>query len=260
MKDKTKFTKKEIIVVLGCAVFLLLNFGAVGYRGRERAKIIVCQTNLKKIGQAQFLYLDDNDDRYPSAWNSIISTEVPVGGYNRFCRWHDPRFPAAGPLFSPYIAEEKIILCPTFIALGILFGQDHPLHNPNIPVVPYYSYSMNAFLGTQNFGIKSGVLKHSEITRDKSEVFFFAEENCWLREGCDTALNDTALCPDGRDWFGTFHNAPLTDPNAGTINAVFVDGHVQEVRSALKENPNDTSEMEFSQFEKYGWPFREPYR
>ena len=44
------------------------------------------------------------------------------------------------------------------------------------------------------------------------------------------------------------------------VNAVFVDAHVQEVRSALKnEDPGDTSEMEFGQFEKFGWPKKEPY-
>ncbi len=89
-------------------------------------------------------------------------------------------------------------------------------------------------------------------------MFFFAAENMWTRPGCNWVLNDNALCPDGRDWFGTFHGTSQADLNAGTINAVFVDAHVQEVRSALKKDTNDRSEMEFGRFEKYGWPFKEP--
>jgi prepilin-type processing-associated H-X9-DG protein len=199
------------------------------------------------------MYLDDNDDRYPSAWTSLVKTESPVSGYQRYCRWHDPRYPADGPFWS-YLPEEKVHLCPSFKVLAKSEGQRHPSHVASNPVVPYYSYSMNARLGSSG----DGVLKRSGITRSKSEVFFFAAENMWLRPGCNNILNDNALCPDGRDWFGTFHSASSADLNSGTVNVVFVDSHVQEVRSALGKDPSDSSEMEFGRFEKYGWPFKDP--
>ena len=61
-----------------------------------------------------------------------------------------------------------------------------------------------------------------------------------------------------RDWFATFHSPMSGDLNTGKCNAVFVDAHVQEVRSALA--PDGTkAEAEFGQFEKYGWPHKEPY-
>ena len=78
----------------------------------------------------------------------------------------------------------------------------------------------------------------------------------WLRPGCEWVLNDNSLCGDDRDWFGTFHGSKSGDLNSGTANAVFVDAHVQEVRSALGDDPSDTSQMEFGRYEKYGWPFR----
>jgi prepilin-type processing-associated H-X9-DG protein len=139
-------------------------------------------------------------------------------------------------------------------------GENHPGHDPSIPIVPYYSYSMNAFLGSRDDTEGGGILKYSEITRSKDEVFFFSEENMWLRPGCNFVLNDNALCPDGRDWFGTYHSHPSGDLNGGMANAVFVDAHVEEVRSALGKDQTDTSEMEFGQFEKYGWPFKKPYQ
>jgi prepilin-type processing-associated H-X9-DG protein len=95
----------------------------------------------------------------------------------------------------------------------------------------------------------------------KAEVFIFAEENMWMRQGNSNVLNDNALCPDGRDWFGTFHSASSADLNSGTVNAVFVDAHVQELRSALgPEGLNNTLEMEFGRFEKHGWPRKEPFQ
>jgi prepilin-type processing-associated H-X9-DG protein len=82
----------------------------------------------------------------------------------------------------------------------------------------------------------------------------------WSRSGNSNVLNDNALCPDGRDWFGTFHSASSADLNSGTINAVFVDAHVEEVSSALKADPRDTTEMEFGMFEKYGWPNKQSFQ
>jgi prepilin-type processing-associated H-X9-DG protein len=99
----------------------------------------------------------------------------------------------------------------------------------------------------------------AEITRSKADVFFAAEENMWLRPGCDFVLNDNSLCGDGRDWFGTYHSVSVGNKNKGTANAIFVDGHVQEVRSGLlDDNPDDKSQMEFGAFEKYAWPFKMP--
>jgi prepilin-type processing-associated H-X9-DG protein len=256
MIHKIKLSKKDVFIALCCIVFLLMNLGAIGNTNRRQAKTTVCQTNLKKMGQIQFLYLNDNDNFFPPAWNSLVSTENLYTGYPFYCRWHDSRYPPNGPLMI-YLEKDKIALCPAFNDLARQFGQNHPAHDPSIPVEPQYSYSMNGFLGSTAFG---GVLKFSDITRNKAEVFLFAEENIWLRPGCIYLLNDTALCPDGRDWFGTFHNAPNDNLNAGSINAVFVDGHVQQVCSALKVDFSDTSEMEFGRFEKYGWPFKELYR
>jgi prepilin-type processing-associated H-X9-DG protein len=261
MKRELRYTKTDLVIVAICTVFLFSCLGAISQTGRERAKNIVCQNNLRQMGLAQNAYLCDYGDRFPIAWTSLVKNENPPGLSNRYCRWHDPRYPPDGPLWS-YLAKERIVLCPTFNDLGSRYGSQHPAHDPTIPIQPQYSYSMNAFLGVGNWGAQhgGGALKLSDVTRPKSEVFFFAEENMWIRPGNSTVLNDTALCGDGTDWFGTFHNTPDGDLNGGTINVVFMDGHVQVVRSALREDPNDNSEKEFGRFEKYGWPSATPPR
>ena len=78
------------------------------------------------------------------------------------------------------------------------------------------------------------------------------------RPGCSWALNDNALCPEGRDWLGMFHGAKRSDWNGGTSNAVFVDALVEEVRSGLQtiDNQADYSNAEGERLEKYGWPFK----
>jgi prepilin-type N-terminal cleavage/methylation domain-containing protein len=263
------FTLIELLVVIAIIAILMAILMPALQRVKEQAREMGCRANLRQYGIAQSMYLDDNDFRYPSAWVSLVGTEYPYAGYPRYCRWHDPRYPPEGP-FWPYLKDPKVHICPSFKILAKYQGEGHPQHDKSILVIPQYSYSMNAYLGSKNgddsgWGATNsaglgGIYKLSEVTRSKSEVFFFAEENMWVRPGCEVVLNDNALCPDDRDWFGTFHSASSGDLNSGTCNAVFVDAHVDEVRSALKEDPSDISEMEFGQFEKYGWPHRQPYQ
>ena len=264
MHKRTGFTLIELLVVISIIAILLAVLIPALQKVREQAKEIRCRSNLRQYGLAQFMYLGDYESRFPSAWNSLVTNEYPVSGYQRFCRWHDPRYPPDGP-FWPYLKDKGLHLCPTFKVLAKSVGANHPNHNPSIPVIPLYSYSMNAFLGGRSDlpgwngpGSRGGgAVTISEVTRNHAEVFFFAEENMWLRTGNEFVLNDNALCPMGLDWFGTFHHTSSRDVNSGTTNVIFVDGHAGLVRSAFgPKGLSDTSQMEFGQFEKYGWPHR----
>jgi prepilin-type N-terminal cleavage/methylation domain-containing protein len=267
-KHKRGFTLIELLVVIAIIAILMAILMPALQRVKEQAKEITCRANLRQYGLVQAMYLDDHDDRYPFSWTSLVANERPVGGYERYCRWHDPRYPPDGPLWS-YLKLKKVNLCPSFKVLAKSEGTRHPSHNSSNPVIPQYSYSMNSWLGSKqgdpggssatDSNGRGGVRKRSEITRAKSEVFFFAEENMWGRPGNTNVLNDNALCPDGRDWFGTFHSPMSGDLNSGTINAVFVDAHVEEVRSALGPDGEDLGK-EFGRFEKYGWPNKQPFQ
>lgn len=62
MKRSNGFTRIDLTVTLLCAAFLLVTLGAVGNRGRERAKQLVCASQLGKWGQAIFMQSADNND------------------------------------------------------------------------------------------------------------------------------------------------------------------------------------------------------
>jgi prepilin-type N-terminal cleavage/methylation domain-containing protein/prepilin-type processing-associated H-X9-DG protein len=264
MNNSRGFTLIELLVVISIIAILLAVLMPALQKVREQAKEMCCRSNLRQYGLAQCMYLDDHESRFPCAWTSLVKTESPVPGYQRFCRWHDPRYPPDGP-FWPYLKDKGLHLCPTFKVLAKSIGAEHPNHDPSIPIIPLYSYSMNAWLGCKSGypgwnGPSSrggGAITISEVTRNHAEVFFFAEENMWLRPGNEFVLNDNALCPMGLDWFGTFHGTSSSNRDGGTSNVVFVDGHVESVHSAFgPDGLKDTSQMEFGEFEKYGWPHK----
>jgi hypothetical protein len=61
VKARFGLTKKDVVVILGCVVFLLMNLGAIGNRGRGRAQQLVCGSQLGKWGKAIFMHSEDND-------------------------------------------------------------------------------------------------------------------------------------------------------------------------------------------------------
>jgi prepilin-type N-terminal cleavage/methylation domain-containing protein len=263
MNTKKAFTLVELLVVISIIALLMAILMPALQRAKEQAYEISCRSNLRQYGIAQTVYLDDFDGHYPLAWLSLVANESPVANYQRFCRWHDPRYPPDGA-FWPYLKDKKNHLCPTFKGLCRSYAANHPSHDPAIPIIPLYSYSMNAWLGGRSGypgwnGPDSrggGAIKLGEVTRSHAEVFFYAEENMWTRASNTFVLNDNALCPMGVDWFGTFHSRKAGDLNSGTCNAVFVDSHVSKVKSAL-DAAGRLFGAEFGQFEKYGWPHKD---
>jgi prepilin-type N-terminal cleavage/methylation domain-containing protein/prepilin-type processing-associated H-X9-DG protein len=260
MSHKKGFTLIELLVVIAIIAVLMGILMPALSRVKEQAREISCRANLRQYGVVLNMYLNDNENKFPNPWKSLVATETPPGAggtWNRYCRWHSSQFEPDGPLWS-YMPEVKVNLCPTFKVLANSYADNHPSHNPANPIDPMYSYSMNGFLGDgdgTNGGYKAKNL--GGVIRPHAEVFFFAEENMWSRPGNGNVLNDNALCGDGRDWFGTFHQAVKADngnPDGGFTNLVFVDGHVDKAQSALKKDPSDNSEKEWGRFEKHAWP------
>ncbi len=253
MKRRSGFTLIELLVVISIiALLLAILLPSLGL-AKEKAKNVLCKNNLRQYGLCAEMLLNDNRDTYPAPHYCLVDTRNDPSISSRLrCQWHDEenflhKRPDLAGLLWPYLATQKIHLCPTFKSIGKKYGQNHPNHNPAIPISPQYSYSMNALLGP-------GYAEKRTRVRRPMDTFFFAEENMWVTSGLNGyVLNDNALYtiwdmihpldspPPFTDSFGFFHNSPklgsligkswdqIKDLKIGNTYAVFVDGHVDAV-------------------------------
>ncbi len=257
---RSAFTLIELLVVIAIIAVLMAIMMPALQRVKEEAQEIRCRANLRQYGLSQNMYLDDNNDKYPQAWLSLVKTQTPVTGYHIECRWHDPRYPADGP-FWYYMPEAKVNLCPTFKTVAKTMGAGHPNHDPSIPVIPYYSYSMNAYLGSRTGASGGGIIKSSEITGPRARCSSSPRKTC----GCDRAavmcLMTMPCAAMDATGLGRSTARKSSDWNKGTVNAVFVDAHVDKVKSGLQtvNGQADKTNAEVhgnNTCEKYAWPFR----
>ena len=133
MKSKATLPKKDVVVILLCTIFLLMNIAAIGSGGRKRAKAMVCLSNLRQWGNIFQAYTNDNNGYF---WHGPCTWEPGVGT----TRWLNR--------LRPYYGDNNDLrLCPEatnfnkrnpFKALKWTApSQRYVLHND------YWSYGIN---------------------------------------------------------------------------------------------------------------------
>ena len=259
MTKKKGFTLIELLVVISIIALLIAILMPALNRAREQAKFVVCKSNLRQYAIAMALFLAESDDSYCESHKCLFlkAPNDPAGQ----CQWHNVGYDYErstymgvsakinGPLW-PYLDSMDVHVCPTFYGFAKKYGTMHSGHNPDIAIVPQYSYSQNVYLGGKGYGTyfdPVGVRKESQVV-NPSRVLLFVEETIWPIGPPDDiwlancSLNDTCFWsrhpkdPAGfpGDCVATYHNTSLAMQNEGMGNGVFVDGHV-ELTSARAE-------------------------
>jgi len=238
MHKRKGFTLIELLVVIAIIALLMAILMPALQRAKMQVRGILCKANLNQYGLAGRMYLDDNELGFPYSFTWLYKD----GGRNH--RWHDGSenvdlnlHPELGGEMWPYLRDKDIHMCPEFNVVARMVGGHS---NESIPFEPQYSYEMNSYLNGDAWGAvpqqyrtnMENVRKESQV-KNPARVMFFSEENSWqVPELGNAQINDNNLRATpgtGQDHFATFHNTSSGNLNNGYANAVFMDGHVEQV-------------------------------
>lgn len=132
MKSRANFTKEDLVVVLGCFVFLLANLGAVGSTGRRRAKEAVCLCNLKQWGVIWKSYTDDHGGFFAKRGGDEGDT------------MHNWQVAA-----EPYYKNRRLLLCPEAVKPYIEGGKPPFCSWTDITGEYHSSYCVNLWVANE---------------------------------------------------------------------------------------------------------------
>jgi prepilin-type N-terminal cleavage/methylation domain-containing protein len=106
------FTLIELLVVIAIIAILAAILFPVFAQAREKARQAVCTSNLKQIGLAFGLYVQDYDETLPDRRD--LKSALP-GGYMPWANWptSDPRGAWAAVVMQPYTRNDEIWSCPS---------------------------------------------------------------------------------------------------------------------------------------------------
>lgn len=200
MKRQSAFTLIELLVVIAIIAILAAILFPVFAQAREKARETQCISNLRQLGTATQMYVQDHDGIYPVAWN-------PYTGYG------------FDYLLYPYVKNLGVYECPSVKVTP----REWPLWAKPQLLYPG-NYTTNSAISSPNG--KREPLHESEVE--------FPATTIWMTEIRDTRR--TARPPQGPEheiFVGGRYSkldvcarVPFTIHNNG-FEATYADGHAR---------------------------------
>ena len=201
VKRRSGFTLIELLVVIAIIAILAAILFPVFAKAREKARQTSCLSNVKQIGLAVRMYVQDYDERFP---NARIAGAIP-GDYGASIPYMLPverTFQGWPTLVMPYIKNNQICWCPS--------DTNDPSTSPTATVSYYWRHCVDVH------GVILGGPKDAAFCRPAEQII--------LHERFDWHLEKKGF------WNPT--------PGIRQVNAMFADGHAKAYRGFTGRGPN----------------------
>jgi prepilin-type N-terminal cleavage/methylation domain-containing protein/prepilin-type processing-associated H-X9-DG protein len=225
------FTLIELLVVIAIIAILAAILFPVFAQAREKARGATCLSNMRNIGSAVMLYVQDHDEFLPYGYAYTWPGQAELYWWQDLCR--------------PYVKNEQVYSCPSR-SPHITYTNRRPVGLPN-PLVKDYIANAQAGAHTgpatwagangpfvNNWQNPSRSIAQIEDTAGAIAIFDgFRSIELWRLEQTD-AWYAAGLGPS---FVG---NAPDSNPPTGHVekrhssgfNAIFCDGHAKWTRDS----------------------------
>lgn len=215
MRLRNAFTLIELLVVIAIIAILAGILFPVFSQAREKARAAACQSNIRQIGMALLMYVEDWDETLPRAreWE----TPYPGAYGSRYVTWRW--------LIMPYIKNKDIFVCPSAYHSWneFTYWRDYGV-DPGVDAdVDMTSADFQAGVNPDQHGANYGLntrasrIKTLSAIEQPSQLILIGET-----EAYGASLSPVSVTWPG--WYGVYGPYPV---HSNGLNWFFADGHVK---------------------------------
>jgi prepilin-type N-terminal cleavage/methylation domain-containing protein/prepilin-type processing-associated H-X9-DG protein len=232
-RSRRAFTLIELLVVIAIIAILAAILFPVFAQAREAARSTSCKSNLKQIGYALMMYVQDYDEVYP---NRRSADGLNPGGTDTLS-WRT--------LIHPYMKNTQILVCPSNpdkstlsrdndapTAFGISYGCNFNWGaNQNTEPNPLAAIGKGVFGNQLSPGVSMAMIEAPAQTIAVMEMRGVPFVN-FVVDFVGGRWTDPA---SGRTY--TYYENTLFTGHSGRSNYLFADGHVKALRPSQTYQP-----------------------
>lgn len=212
-RQRRGFTLIELLVVIAIIAILAAILFPVFARARENARRTSCLSNLKQMGLAVMMYVQDYDETYPRNQQFVTATT--------YTYWAN--------LLQPYIKSQQVFLCPSTQRTNIVDGG----YGVNTRVFVERTESLTPLKLAALPAAANTYMMMDYGTWRIIETYINNPTNLSYLPGIGDVKNLTdATCPTGTSSYDPYRSDCMRGRHFDGVNVNFADGHAKWLKTA----------------------------